>query len=607
MNVKRHFFSGMTPEPLQADGHLSDDWLLLSMDGELSDSDYARVKEHVRACWTCRARREQLEKTIKEIVEYEHALAAPDMPPSPGGKAIFMARLNQLTDELGSPSFMRRCAMTMLHAGRSILASRATWATSVAFTLAFLLYIDFGRHTPVVSASELLRRAIASEARSVTNVSQPVAIQKISVKTGGRKLTRVLYRDAVHNRHAYRADVSASEEQLVERDFERTSFSWDNPLSPQTFRQWRDGLAEKRDAVTELGGGLVRLDTSADSGPVADVSLTVRADDYHPVAEDFRFRDDTQIEIAELSYDVVGLSTLAPDIFGFLVPPGPFRLPSISSKSSVHALLPDAAQLATSELQVRTVLHGIGADLGEQISVHQTLHGLIQVDGVAEDETRKRQIDNALIGVPHTQVRVITVAEATANPQSNHSPATPNSATLVTANPPLLEEQLEKRFPDSDQRTDYIDQSLSLCQSASARAWALNRLADRYTPQQIALLDREAQQRLQSLLTDHIIALREDVSRLQNQLGQVLSSASNTAAANTASASAISTQSDDWRGRAHRVHSSVETTNDFVSVLLAGSSGNSDSADTLQLRLRTTLTELQAELQLLDQQIHKQI
>jgi hypothetical protein len=266
----------------------------------------------------------------------------------------------------------------------------------------------------------------------------------------------------------------------------------------------------------------------------------------------------------------------------------------------------DGAGIAASELQVRTILHSLGADLGEQITIRPVPNGLIQVDGIAEDETRKRQITSALAGIQHTQLRITTVAQAAIHPQPGSSLATSNSSTLVTASPPLLEEQLERRFPGSDQRSEYVNQSLSLCQSASARAWALNRLADRYTPQQIALLDPDAQRQLQRLLIDHATALREDISRLQNQLGQVLSSASNTAAANTVSSAAASNPSDDWRSRAHRVHSSVEITNEAVSVLLAGSSETNDSTDKLQLRLRTTLTQLQAELQVLDQQIHRQ-
>src|ERR1700722_18084047 len=115
MNKKRHILFGVTPgPPLQADGHLTDAWLLLAIDGELSASDHAIVKDHVRACWACRARKEHLERTIEEIVEYEQALVAPDMPPSPGGRAIFMARLDQQAAELGSPSLIRRWMLMLL-------------------------------------------------------------------------------------------------------------------------------------------------------------------------------------------------------------------------------------------------------------------------------------------------------------------------------------------------------------------------------------------------------------------------------------------------------------------------------------------------------------
>lgn len=362
----------------------------------------------------------------------------------------------------------------------------------------------------------------------------------------------------------------------------------------------RDGLAKKKDIVTELHGGLLKLDTSTSSGPVAEASLTVRADDYHPVVEDLRLRDDTQIEIAELSYDVVGLSSLRQDIFGSQVAPEPMRFPS---PAPIHAMLPNASQMAASELPVRTVLHNLGADLGEQVTVHQVSNDAIQVDGVAEDETRKQQISNALNGIRHTQVRIMTVAQAAVHPQPGH-PLPTATDTLITASAPLLEEQLEKRFPDSDQRAEYVI-NLSRYAKAHPRAWALARLADRYSSQQTALLDPEAQHQLQSLLTDHITALRQDVGRLQNQLSQVLSSASNTAAANTATSASVTSQQDDWRIRAYRVHSSVEIIIEVVSVLLTGSTENSTPPDKLELRLRTTLTQLQAELQLLDQRIHK--
>ena len=561
MNTNRRLFSGIPRQPLKADGHLSDDWLLLSIDGALSASCHARVMEHVRACWTCRARKEQLERTIREIVEYQHALVSPDMPPSPGGRSIFRARLNQLAGELGRPSLLTRWPMTLFQ------ASHVAWAASALLGAAFVLYLTFGHRTPVVSANELLQRSAASRQSPVTDISHPVSVQRLTIKVGGRRITRTLYRDNIRKRRAHRADISAQEERLIEQDFEHSSFSWNDPLSPQIYSQWRDIVSEKKDVVTELQDGLLRLDTSASSGPVAEASLTVRLTDYHPVAEDLRLRDNTRIEVAELSDDVVSLSSLAPEIFGPSVTPEPQKLPAISSASYGHPMPPDVVQIAASELQVRTILHSLW---GRPWRADQTygllLADCIQVGGIAADETRKRQITAALAGIEHTQLRITTVAQAAIVPHPGRTLTNSNPATLVTANPPLLEEQLEKRFPGSDQRTEYVNQSLSLCQSASARAWALNRLADRYTPPQVSLLDPDAQPQLQSLLIDHATALREDISRLQNQLGQVLSTASNTASANTVSFAGVSNPSDDWRSLAHRVHSSVEITNEAVSV-----------------------------------------
>jgi hypothetical protein len=608
MNKKRHILFGANPEPpLKADGHLTDAWLLLAIDGELSTSDYVVVKDHVRACWTCRARKEQLERTIEDIVEYDQSLVAPDMPPSPSGKAIFMARLDQLAVELGSPSLVRRWSLTFLEAYRSAFFSRITWVTCAAIMITAYLYVVFQRNTPVVSANELLERAAASELRSPSGINQPVAVQKLTIKVDGRKIERTIYRDRIRNRQADRVDVSANEKSVAEKTFHQSTLSWDEPLSPQAYSHWRDGISEKRDVVTRMGDGLLRLDTTSSSGPVAEASLTVRASDFHPVAEDVHLRDDNEIEIAEVSYDVVGFASLTPDIFGSTVQPPVLKLPATATTSKVA----DDAESAMTELQVRSALHTLGADLGEQIDVQRERDGSVRVDGVAADDTRRHQLIASLQSIPRTQLHIETVAQVAEHQQISRVSGPVRVAVMAGATP-LLEASLKQRFPDDDQRIIYINQTLSLAQGASARAWALNRLAERYSPQQIALLDTPSRQRLDVLLGDHLSALREDINRLQSQLGQVLSPSSNTAAANTASSKLISPETsghaDDWRIHAHRVHSSVETVDESVAALLTGSSSDDkDDPEAIEIGLRTTLTQLQAELQILDQQVHKTI
>jgi hypothetical protein len=618
MMNKRHNPFGAEPGPmLKADGHLSDAWLLLAIDGELTASDHAQLKEHVRACWSCRARKEYLERTIEDIVDYEQALVASDMPPSAGGRAIFMARLDELAADMGQPSLLNLWRRVATQIWGTLFTSKVGWITAALLIVAAIPLLYVLRRPAVVSAHELLQRAALEESHSIVGVNQPVVVQTISIRINGRKLTRTVYRDETRKRQVSRTDVGPTEVSLAERKFLESSLRWDDPLSPEAFSHWRDGVAEKRDAVSVLSGNRLKLDTTAESGPIAEASFTVRADDFHPVAEDLRLRDNTQIEIAELSYDVVGLPSLSPDPFEPITPLEPLRLPERAESTpslSAAGIHPNAAQLAASMLDVQTALHRIGADLGEEISVQEGPGNRVLINGLVADDGRKQQVDTALAGIPFTELHVATIAQAAVHPQSDRKPAESSGAsvaTLVAENPPLLQDQLKKRFPDADQRSEYVNQSLAICQSASARAWALNRLADRYTPQQVSLLDRDGQQKLQTLLSDHVAALREDVSRLQNQLGQILSSTSNTAAANTAvgtpqQGAPSPSAPDDWRSRIHRVHSSVETADEAVSVLLAGSQENGGSSDRLQIQLRTTLTQLQAELQSLGQQVHNQ-
>ncbi|SDE90542.1 hypothetical protein [Terriglobus roseus] len=585
MTVNRPITTYPIDGPMQADGHLTDASLLLAIDGELPSSNRDLVKKHVRACWRCRARREHLEHTIAGIVEYEHRLVAPDMPPLDGSRAIFLARLDQTASELGKPLLSWRLLMRACSGALSLRILR--------FALTFLvvaggLYLLQQRNTPVVSASELLQRALASESRSLTGISQPVVVQKLSIDINGHKIARTIYRDAVRKRMVQRSNVTASDELTAEHDFGRSHFSWDDPLSPQTYSEWREGVTQKQDWVTQLNTGEIRVDTRASAGPVSQASLTLRSDDYHPVAEEIRLRDNTYIEVAEISYEVVGLSSLGDDFFGSAP-----HVAAVSRLTTAHAIIPTSAQLEAAELDVYLALHGSAADMGEQITVHRA-DGGIEVDGITESEARKQQIVSALAGIPFASQKIESVSEAMTHLGPNAPRAT--HATLVTPTPALLEEQLKHDFPEASQRTEFVARAMSLCQDASAHAWALNRLADRYVAQDVALLEPEERSRLRSLLNDHLSALRDDVQHLQVHLAPIVSTDS------TDTNAVVTAPPVDWRADIHLAHESVESTNQAVSSLLIGASGAEDSAHKLQSRLHITLTRLQKELETLEQQ-----
>src|SRR5438552_4045732 len=76
--------------------HLSDEQLLLALDGELSPREAALVSVHLESCWSCRTRSEQIGEAIGDFVEYRHCLIKPSFPPFPGARAMFVAQLEQL-------------------------------------------------------------------------------------------------------------------------------------------------------------------------------------------------------------------------------------------------------------------------------------------------------------------------------------------------------------------------------------------------------------------------------------------------------------------------------------------------------------------------------
>src|ERR1700730_10184893 len=76
--------------------HLSDEQLLLALDGELLACEAAQVNVHLQACWSCRVRSEQIEEAIADVVKYRDHLTKPFLPLSPDGRANFVAQLQQL-------------------------------------------------------------------------------------------------------------------------------------------------------------------------------------------------------------------------------------------------------------------------------------------------------------------------------------------------------------------------------------------------------------------------------------------------------------------------------------------------------------------------------
>ena len=76
--------------------HLSDEELLLWVDGELQRRHAMKARAHLSACWDCRSRMAQIESTIHEFMQ-AHRASLPELPPGAGPRALLKAWLAELS------------------------------------------------------------------------------------------------------------------------------------------------------------------------------------------------------------------------------------------------------------------------------------------------------------------------------------------------------------------------------------------------------------------------------------------------------------------------------------------------------------------------------
>lgn len=607
--MKRHHrYSAREARRPDSHAHLSDEQVLLWLDGELRPEQAEAVMQHLEACWSCRGRKQAIEQGIADVVEFHSTTSAASLLHTDSARANFILRLQAVARADRRPQARPPARWKNRLLDR--LVTHQLSLTAAALILCALATLGLFLHSPpAVSAEELLQRTDVADHNLLSVTARPVVVQQVRISVGKSSITRTLYRDVDHQRFASRTNASEAMLDQARAAYAHSSLDWEALLDTAAYRRWQARLGYSHSQVVRLPRNRLQLRTTTSEGYVREAEVTVRQADYHIIDEGFLFGDQSHMQITELSYSVVSLASLRGAIFTTPAPAAavvqiatPPRRPQTTSE----------AELISAELDAESALHSVGADMGEQITLQRRSNPPVLVSGVVTDVARKQELQAALGRIPHLRVELLTLSEAE---QANQAAASPSSvrhpgseSQSITAGPPMLDQQLAAHFPDRGERTSYVNQTLALAQQASARAWALNRLADRYTPQSVTELPKESREKLKSLLEDHIAALRDDLSQLNIQLDRVLSQSSDTPAANATPDSvslpvsgAPSSRGPDWRVRVHRIHSSTETIHEAVAALLASSQAG--NADLMQIELRTSLTEVHGELQTLDQEV----
>jgi Putative zinc-finger len=170
---------------LSEESHLSDQELLLAVDGELSPREAERVEAHLAACWACRVRKQEIETAIGEFVRFQRQSLDVRIPPADGPRALLKAQLAQRA-EAERASRLRWPGSVSWRSGWALAA--AILALAIVTSLVFRSY--FERHptrsvavtvpdpslTP--GATVLLGQRELCRETSANNKAVPVALQR---------------------------------------------------------------------------------------------------------------------------------------------------------------------------------------------------------------------------------------------------------------------------------------------------------------------------------------------------------------------------------------------------------------------------------------------
>jgi DNA-directed RNA polymerase specialized sigma24 family protein len=346
--------------------------------------------------------------------------------------------------------------------------------------------------------------------------------------------------------HGARPQLQFGNPQSATRSFENV---WQWTPSAREFSAVAVNNAQAR--VEEIGSTYVLTYENGDQGGRnqgfvrATLSLT-KADLHASEATLILRQGDEQHEFrfVETSFEQPLANSVAPAVFE----PEPELLSS--AKTEPTNTKPETATVtpgpqppspvtasADLEVEVLRLLHQAGADLGEQISVTRTPEGQLQIQGVVETNERKNELLRALDSVksnPAVKVQINSAAEALQRLPKSPSPG---SITVERAesgvNTIPVDGELRRYFASngmSEEQTaasvrrfanNVVDRSSQVLQ----HAWALKRLTERFSPDELRNLSPEARAYWLVMIGEHCRVLQQANATLRQELQPIFFSA----------------------------------------------------------------------------------
>jgi hypothetical protein len=382
--------------------HLSEDALTRLIFHELPAARTFLANRHLNFCTACRTRFNELSQVAQAIVDHREYVVNQFDSLSHSRRDSFVEQLDMLLDSVPAKPTPRRFEK------QYEILTAGTFAPSLKCVLTMvcaglILLSVWHWHLPSVSAAEFLNRAVTSDRNPRKAGGSGVIHRRFRIKTAQKIIEHDAYADVTGHR-LENVNAHADDGDLAIR-LALAGVSWDDPLSAASFKNWHDLQSNSNDDVRASGEGLLTISTRLSSTSIAQESLTVREDSFHPVERTVEFRDADKVEISE-----VGLEVLSTDAANKLFSTPAPAIKSASSRIAAVAVLPSQGQLNETELEARLILNQINADTGEQIEITRDAR-IVQINGLVESENRKKELSESLQGLPFLSVTIRSLDE----------------------------------------------------------------------------------------------------------------------------------------------------------------------------------------------------
>ena len=543
-----------------ADGHPDENQLLLALERELSPEEAAEVEQHLGNCWSCRARSSEMQSGILAFVEYREKRYLPSLEAPPHDFGGFPGKLGRIAAESKPDGLALRIWRSIWRFVTS--SNQVKWVSATAAIMVVVIFwTQILLNPSTVSASEFLTRATAAQNPSVSQEKGGVrrtAHQRVRITNGQETVVR-----------EFEWTVGSPNPQASWATSAEPS-KWSAPFTADGFAAWRESVLTRTDKVKHSGDRWT-LDTTAVDDLVKEAWLVVRASDFHPLEQHIRFADDRQLDFEELAFEIStpqrpdtgsnAPARIAPDSIS---PNSAAKTPEVASEPTVD--------LNETELELRYAMFANKWDLGEDLLIARTPSG-VSVSGTASAGDRAASMQSILSGLPNVQASItapVGVDRPTASNRSVPGKSAPASSV------PLLKDALDLAFTSNEQRREFVDRCLAASDTEFSHAWALKKLADRYSESEERLLKTESQDKLREMLRTHLQQLADANAGLDPLIELLPGSRTQKPEVH-----------GDWRTGILALFAQVQQQDSLVASLVVGTQANGQDAAAASASLRS--------------------